>query len=119
MSVTGSQVDLLAKLLDVAGTRHRVIAQNVANANTPNYRQLDVSFEDAFARQLGHGADAAALAVAPKVVEAVGGRERMDGNNVDIDAEMGRLNKNALLYNAYVQILANQLGMMRSAISGH
>ena len=41
-----------------------------------------------------------------------------DGNNVDIDLEMGRLQKNTLLYRVYTQILAVQLGQMRSAIGG-
>ena len=45
------------------------------------------------------------------------GAERLDGNNVDIDAEMGRLSNNALLYNAYTQILASRIGSMRSAIT--
>ena len=54
----------------------------------------------------------------PKVVEATGGTERADGNNVDIDAEMGNLNKNTLLFNAYAQILANKIAVMRSAITG-
>ena len=51
-------------------------------------------------------------------IEAAGGSERLDGNNVDIDVEMGRLGKNALLHNLYTQILANRLAVMRSAIAG-
>ena len=42
----------------------------------------------------------------------------MDGNNVDIDFEMGQLSKNSLQYKVYAQILAMQLAQMRSAISG-
>ena len=52
-------------------------------------------------------------------MERKGGAERADGNNVDVDAELGRLQKNALLYNAYSQILASRIASMRSAISGH
>lgn len=118
MTVTDSRFDLLAKLMDVAGMRHRVLAQNVANANTPGYRRLDVSFEDTFAQQVGRHQEMAALGTAPKVVQAGGGTERFDGNNVDVDIEMGRLNKNALLYSAYAQILSNRIAMMRSAITG-
>ena len=80
---------------------------------------MDVSFEDAFAHQLSHGGEAASLQVTPKLVEGAGGRDRPDGNNVDIDIEMGRLNKNALLYNAYTQLLAGKISSMRMAISGH
>jgi len=118
MSVTPSQFELLAKLLDVAGLRHRVLAQNVANVNTPGYRRLEVSFEDAVARQPQGHEDKAVLQVQPKVVEDSQGPERVDGNNVDIDAEMGRLSKNTLLYNVYAQLLASRLASMRTAISG-
>src|SRR5262245_35188310 len=101
MSVTPSQFGLLAKLLDAVALRHRAIAQNVANVNTPGYRRLDVSFEDALAQELRTHPESQATTLKPNVIEQGGGPERADGNNVDIDAEMGRLSKNALLYNAY------------------
>lgn len=116
--VQADQADLLARLLDVASFRHRTIAQNVANVNSPGYRQLDVSFEDMIAQHLERGDIAGAMQVREQVVEGTGGTERADGNNVDIDMEMGRLNKNTLLYKTYAQILGARLAMMRSAISG-
>ena len=119
MNVTGGSVDLLAHLLDAASLRHQVVAQNMANVNTPGYHALDVSFEDAFAQRLAEGGETAATGVAGKVVERKGGAEGADGNNVDIDDELSRLQKNALVYNAYAQILATKIAEMRSAISGH
>jgi flagellar basal-body rod protein FlgB len=118
MNVIGSQVDLLAKMLDVSDMRHKVLAQNVANVNTPGYRQLDVSFEEAFSHALTSGPQSLALQVKPQLVQGKGGIERMDGNNVDVDGEMGRLAKNTTLYRSYAQIMAVQLAMMRSAIMG-
>jgi flagellar basal-body rod protein FlgB len=118
MTVTTSQIELLSRMLDATCLRHKVIAQNVANVNTPGYHGLDVSFEEVFSRKLQNGADAASTSVKPKIVEMPGKAERADGNNVDIDAEMGRLSKNTLLFNAYTQILANKLAVMRSAITG-
>ena len=118
MNVTDSQFDMLSRLLNVASLRHQVIAQNVANVNTPGYRQRDVSFEDTFLRQLDTN-DPRGTAAAPRVIEGSGGAERIDGNNVDIDMEIGRLQKNTLLHNAFVQILAGNIATMRSAITGH
>lgn len=118
MSVTPSQFDLLNRLLDTAGLRQRVIAQNVANVNTPGYHRLDVSFEDTLARELQSNSEATGVNAQPRVIEAVGGVARADGNNVDIDAEMGQLSKNTLLYNACTQILASRIAAMRSAIAG-
>lgn len=118
MSVTPSQVDLLSRLLDAASLRHCVIARNVANVNTPGYRRLDVSFEEEVARRLERDGDTNLSDLSPSVIEATGGATRPDGNNVDVDAEMGRLSKNTLLYNVYAQILASKVAAMRSAITG-
>lgn len=118
MDATTSQIDLLGKLLDVAALRQQVIAHNVANVNTPGFRRLEVSFEQALASAIDHSDPSAAAKIEPRITEATGGTSRQDGNNVDIDAEVGRLNKNALLYNAYAQIISSKLAAMRSAISG-
>ena len=118
MSVTPSQFDWLGRLLDAANLRHQVIAQNVANVNTPGYHRLDIAFEEALSRELQANGDAAGEYRPPRVIEAASGTMREDGNNVDIDLEMGQLNKNTLLYNIYAQILANKIATMQSAITG-
>jgi flagellar basal-body rod protein FlgB len=119
MNPTSSNFDLMARLLDVASLRHKVIAQNVANVNTPGYHQLDVSFEDSFARALSQDGESAALGtVKPAIVEGVGGAERADGNNVDIDVEMAQLEKNTLLYRTFMQLLASDIATRRTAITG-
>ena len=117
MTVIPSQFGLLSQLLDATALRHQVIAQNVANVNTPGYRRLDVSFEAALSGQAGGQSEASEIA-ALRVIEGGGGAERPDGNNVDIDAEMGRLNKNTLVYTAASQILAGKIAAMRTAITG-
>jgi flagellar basal-body rod protein FlgB len=105
----------LTHLLSVAGLRHRVIAQNVANVNTPGYRRLEVSFSDELMRSLQQGT--VGTLPTPEVVES-DFPARVDGNTVDIDREMSEMSKNALLYQAAVQILSSRLSSMRSAISG-
>jgi flagellar basal-body rod protein FlgB len=118
MSVTIPQSDLLVRLLDVACLRHRLISQNLANANTPGYRQLVVSFEDAFSGALGKQGEAGALRVAPHIVEGRENPPRQDGNTVDLDKEIGNLNKNSLLFSTAMQMLMSRVNMMRSAITG-
>ena len=119
MSLIIPQSDLLARLMDVAQVRHQVIAQNLVNVNTPGYHQREVAFEDAFARALGKQGEHEALRIAPKVVEGHDNPERQDGNTVDLDKELGSLNKNSMTFNMAVQMLTSRLNMMRSAITGH
>lgn len=118
MSVTPSQFELLGSLLDAASLRHQVIAQNVANVNTPGYRRLDVSFEESLNREMLASGDLDNSPQKARIIEGASGPVREDGNNVDVDAEMGRLNKNTMLFNVYSQILATRISAMRSAITG-
>jgi flagellar basal-body rod protein FlgB len=118
MDGTFSRLELLGKLLDVANLRHRVIAQNIANIDTPGYQRLEVAFEDAFAQKLAAPGGTAALLVQPQVVLGAGESERVDGNNVDLEAELGRLTKNSLLMNAFTQIIASRVAAQRAAIAG-
>jgi flagellar basal-body rod protein FlgB len=118
MNALTPQMDLLSKLMDVAELRHHVIAQNVANVNTPGYRRQEVVFEDALADALRHGNDRGAVRLEPRIVDAAGDKARADGNTVDIDDEMGRLDKNSILYRMFAQILTSQIATMRSAIKG-
>ncbi|HEX4612119.1 MAG TPA: flagellar basal body rod protein FlgB [Urbifossiella sp.] len=125
MNPTGG-LEMLAHILDTASLRHQVIAQNVANVNTPGYRRLAVAFSDDLARVLaasgggqpgGTHPGGGAVAAKPRVV-VEDGPERVDGNTVDIDREMNDLSKNALLYQAAAQIVANRIGSLRAAIAG-
>ena len=55
--VTNSDgIGVLERLMQFAGQRHRLIATNIANLSTPNYRPLDVSVTD-FQKQLGEAID--------------------------------------------------------------
>lgn len=115
MQSLNPQFDLLGRLITAAETRHRVISNNIANVNTPNYRRLDVSFEEQLARELAGDVPGQAQ---PEVVQTPGLVARADGNNVDIDREMGQLSKNAMLQQTWIQLLASEMEQMRLAISG-
>ena len=110
-------INILAQTLDAAALRHRVIAQNVANVNTPGYRRKAVEFEADLARAMAAGDASAVASVRPSVVVA-DGPARVDGNTVDIDAEMNLMAKNALLYQAATQVIASRMASLRAAVAG-
>ena len=107
--------EMLTRLMEVSDIRHRVISQNLANVNTPGYQRLIVNFEDELAKEIQ---DAAGIDLArePEVVADKSLPSRADGNNVDIDLELGELQRNAMLYQTYSQLLAAQFATMRLAI---
>ncbi len=117
MNILSSQSGQLARLMDAAELRHSVISHNLANVNTPGYRRLEVVFEDALEEAGGEPGSGEPTA-RPIVQEEQGLPVRADGNNVDIDREAVQLDKNALTYQTYSQLLATQLQMMRKAVDG-
>ena len=119
MTITTGKIELLTRLLDVAVLRQNVVAQNVANVNTPGYSIMEVSF-DASLRDAVAASDwrERLPGVSAEVVTSDKGTERADGNSVDVDMEMARLQKNGIYFQVYTQMLANELAQFRSAISG-
>ena len=119
MQSLNPKVELLGRLISATDLRQKVISQNLANVNTPHYQRLDVDFEQQLARELNSASAGAGVAAAAPVVQLTPGLiARADGNNVDIDHEIGQLNKNALLQQVYLQLLGTELNQMRMAIEG-
>ncbi len=120
MSVIPSQFQLISKLLDATALRHQAISQNIANVNTPGYQRVDVSFEEQLVRVLQEEGSQSPRwdDLRPQMEPMPVGLSRADGNNVDIDHEMGQLTKNSVLFDTYAHILAAKLNIMRSAITG-
>lgn len=116
MPVSLSNIDALARMIDVAEQRHSVISQNIANVNTPGYRARDLEFEAALAGQLRGNGDSPVTETETQIVYQAGLSVRTDGNNVDLDREVGQLNQNALLHQTYTQVLAGYFDAMRRAI---
>ncbi len=113
----------LEKGLEALSLRQRVIADNIANANTPGFKKSEVSFAselirflDERGRQLGP-VGAGASVFRPKVFRIAATSQRLDGNNVDIEEEMAKLAENTMLYEATTRQISSELARLRMAIS--
>ena len=112
---------LLEKMLDVSSVKHKVIANNIANVNTPGYKKMGVSFSDQLEKALNESAMNKFDTLQPKIViskEDTTETARNDGNNVDMDKEVSSLVKNTLTYSIYTQLLAKKYEGIKSAIEG-
>lgn len=121
MTSINSQFDLLSRLIEATEVRQRVISNNLANVNVPNYRRMDVEFEQQLAKELNslkHSNGNSTITAKPEMVLTQGLTARADGNNVDIDQEMGQQQKNAMMQQTYIQLLSTYLDQMRLAIQG-
>jgi flagellar basal-body rod protein FlgB len=116
MPISLSNADALTRLIDATEVRHAVISQNIANVNTPYYRARELDFEAELARQLDSRAAGAVTKTEAAIVYQTGLAARTDGNNVDLDREVGQLSQNALLHQTYTQVLGNYYDALRRAM---
>jgi flagellar basal-body rod protein FlgB len=98
----------LGRYLTYLSERQEVIASNIANADTPGYKTLDLESPVDFFSALEEAGDA--------VVEVPGMTARNDGNNVSIDREARLLSENTIRFNLATQLLRGKLKGIRSAI---
>ncbi len=112
---------VLSKSLDAAGMRHRVIADNIANVETPGFTRSDVTFETQLQEALASSDPENAMRqvenVEPDVEQDTVSPAGPNGNNVNIDKEMANLTKNSLQYDAMVQLMNLKGRMVRMAIN--
>ena len=103
--------------------RQRVIAENVANADTPGFQARDLTFDHELS--LAQKVRALPMSTLPtpaldlRLVDSPDARMRPDGNNVDIDRQMTRIAQNALYHNVVVQLLSSRFAALKTAINGH
>ncbi|AIQ46584.1 hypothetical protein R70723_12400 [Paenibacillus sp. FSL R7-0273] len=112
-------------LLKVLNARHQAIAENIANADTPNYKKKTVVFEEELRRVINGGSqgeldvrrthdkhisirDTASPVIPYRITRSSDTSMNNNGNNVDIDQEMSTLAENQLMYN-----------YMADKVSGH
>jgi flagellar basal-body rod protein FlgB len=126
-----SNLGLREKALDAAWVRNEVIAQNIANVDTPGYKRSSVSFEEYLDNAsgkksfkgnttdrrhipIGKNSRKARIRVTRDNSEL---SSRLDGNNVDIEYEMAQLAKNDIRYNTLIQSISGAYQRIRTVIN--
>jgi len=95
-----------------AGLRQQVLANNIANANTPGYVRQDVDFHSALRAAMDGGDPAQAQFD----VQTDGSAVTADGNGVDIDRENAYLAQNALEYESLAQVARGRIDILLAAM---
>lgn len=119
----------LSRAMDLTWRRNQALASNVANAETPQYRAADVSFGGELERAFGHNPTQELKMTSNKhlalledsgsrLVADYSGETRADGNNVDIDLQMGKLTHNSGQYSVAAQMVRRKMQLLREAIRG-
>ena len=114
---------LARKLLDATSLRQEAIASNIANAETPGYRRLDLApdFATELKARLATGASSDTLAtLQPHLAEDQHARSvRPDGNSVEIEQELLEMNRNNVDYEYLSDLVSQNIKQLRVAITGN
>jgi flagellar basal-body rod protein FlgB len=92
--------------------RQRIIAQNLANSETPGYLAGRVEFEDSLRSALGNGAPEATQVSTTNSLAATG----MNGNNVNVDEENVSLIETGLRYQLATEAMNVKFRILRESI---
>jgi flagellar basal-body rod protein FlgB len=124
---------MLSYALDGSALRNKVIANNIANADTPNFKRSEVLFEEQLRRLMAEPHVSTPLKVTnPRHIQVTKTKEtfkpeiyqlndmsyRNDNNNVDIDVETAKMSKNYLFYDALSTSMTQEIRLLRLAITG-
>jgi flagellar basal-body rod protein FlgB len=119
--------------LNLRAARQELIASNIANADTPNYKAKDIDFASALQGALsGTGQKLSVAATSPQHFNGVSGESVMgapvlyrkplqpsaDGNTVDMDVERAQFADNALRYEASVRFVSDEAKGVLAALQG-
>ncbi|MGI9133997.1 MAG: flagellar basal body rod protein FlgB [Rhodoferax sp.] len=133
-------LDFHSKALVLRAERQRIIASNIANADTPGYVGRDINFNDAMSAAMegssltlglqaagpSSGTHANHIALqpstaslgAPQLAYTVQSQPAMDGNSVDMDRERANFVDNSIRYEATLRFINGQSKTILSAIQG-
>ena len=98
----------LGRYMDLLSARQKLVASNVANADTPGYKTQDIDFQFEF-MSLAEGQS-------PQAVQPQGLVEKPDGNNVSMDREARLLAENAIRFNLASTLVRGNFKTIREAI---
>jgi flagellar basal-body rod protein FlgB len=98
----------LERYMDLLSARQKLVASNIANADTPGYQSKDIDFQAEFA-SLTRGQQ-------PLATNVEGLKDKPDGNNVNLDREARLLAENAIRFNLATTLVRGQLKQVRDAI---
>ena len=115
--------------LKARALRNEVLASNIANADTPNYKARDVDFGSALRQaQAGgiamqktnamHREVGGLLTTRDAVKYRIPTQPTLDGNTVETDVEQAAFAENSLMYRASLSFLSGQIRTLRYAIKG-
>ena len=127
MNKIGSYLNFHAQALELRSRRNEILASNIANAATPNFKARDLDFDSEIKRHVGIGPlNTTNEQHLPTAVAATGNKmlfrepikPSLDGNTVELSVEQMEFSENVTRYQTTLTFLNNRITGLMSAIRG-
>ena len=121
-----------SEALNLRARRQEVLAANIANADTPNFKARDIDFTRTLAKAVEEGRNAQSLGMATTSARHLAGEAQalpdadllyreatqssIDGNTVDMDVERINFADNAMRYESNLTVLGAKIKTLLSAV---
>jgi flagellar basal-body rod protein FlgB len=117
---------ILEQILKATTSRHKILASNIANVDTPGYKAKETSFKEVLTNQSMALKQTSTQHISGTNLSKEGGGmvavdrpSSEDGNNVALDMELAKMTENALLYQAGVTLLTKKFQIYKTVIKGN
>ncbi|MDP1900678.1 MAG: flagellar basal body rod protein FlgB [Rubrivivax sp.] len=120
--------DFHSQALVLRAERQRLIASNIANADTPGYQARDFDFASALRSASGQGGAGSGIAQgvmgqgsapAPVLRYAVPSQTNLDSNSVDMDRERAAFAENSVKYESTLRFINSSVRTALDAMKSH
>ena len=127
MDAIKDQISFYSSALQLRGRRNNILASNIANAATPNYKARDISFEAEIKKFDKNGPiftthSKHIVQNSGKSIQETSYREplvtSLDGNTVELAVEQMQFAENSMRYTTTVNFLNGKINKIISAIKG-
>lgn len=129
LKLFSNTVSTLENALNYSSMKQKIVSQNIANVDTPNYKARDVSFKAAFEEALGQSFETKRTDVRHYEFKGRNGsfqgtviknnvNYNENGNSVDLDKEMSDLATNQIYFNALTERINGKFNSLQNVIRG-
>lgn len=117
MAKTSSTLALIEAGIKAESLRQKAIASNIANLETPGYRRIDVRFEQLLADTLNSKGVFDISELEPQLYRPNQTPVKANGNDVNLETEVGELVKNTLRHKTYIRVLNKKYKQLELAMN--
>jgi flagellar basal-body rod protein FlgB len=117
VSKTGNIIDLIDAGIKAQTLSQKAIANNIANLETPGYRRIDVKFEELLDKCLRSSEEFDLSDIEAELYRPKNTPVKSNGNDVNLEAEIGQMIKDTLRHKAYIRLLSKKYNQIDLAIN--